>query len=34
VPLPLTMGQGTNLIVCSVESASDGGVNLDYLALA
>jgi hypothetical protein len=34
VSLHLTLGQGTNLVVCSVEPASQGGVNLDYLALA
>ena len=27
-------GGGTNLVVCSVESSDQGGVNLDYVALA
>jgi hypothetical protein len=30
----VTMAAGTNLVVCSVESANQGGVNLDYLSLA
>jgi hypothetical protein len=34
VPVTLTMAAGTNLVVCSVESSDQGGVNLDYLALA
>ena len=34
VPVRLTMTAGTNLLVCSVESADQGGVNLDYVALA
>ncbi len=34
VPVTLTMGTGTNLLVCGVESTDLGGVNLDYLALA
>ncbi len=34
VPVTLTMGAGTNLLVCSVESSDQGGVNLDYIALA
>ena len=34
VPVTLNMAAGTNLVVCSVESPAQGGVNLDYLALA
>ena len=34
VPVTLTMAAGTNLVVCSVETAHQGGVNLDYLTLA
>jgi hypothetical protein len=34
VPVTLTMAAGTNLVVCSVESPDQGGVNLDHLALA
>ena len=34
VPVTLTMAAGTNLVVCSVEASDQGGVNLDYLALA
>jgi hypothetical protein len=34
VPVTLSMAAGTNLVVCSVESADQGGVNLDYVALA
>jgi len=34
VPVTLHMAAGTNLVVCSVESSDQGGVNLDYLALA
>ena len=34
VPVTLTMGTGTNLLVCGVESTDQGGVNLDYIALA
>jgi alpha-glucosidase len=34
VSVTLTMAAGTNLVVCSVETADQGGVNLDYLALA
>ena len=34
VPVTLTMAAGTNLVVCSVESPDQGGVNLDYVALA
>jgi hypothetical protein len=34
VPVRLTLTAGTNLLVCSVESADQGGVNLDYVALA
>ncbi len=34
VPVTLTMGAGTNLLVGSVESSDQGGVNLDYIALA
>jgi hypothetical protein len=33
VPLTLAMAEGTNLVVCSVESAEQGGVNLDSIAL-
>jgi hypothetical protein len=34
VSVTLAMAAGTNLVVCSVESAAQGGVNLDYVALA
>jgi alpha-glucosidase len=34
VPVTLTMGAGTNLVVCGVETSDQGVVNLDYLALA
>jgi hypothetical protein len=34
VPVTLHMAAGTNLVVCGVESSDQGGVNLDYLALA
>ena len=34
VPVTLPMAAGTNLVVCSVESSDQGGVNLDYVALA
>ena len=34
VPVSLYMASGTNLVVCSVESSGQGGVNLDYIALA
>ncbi len=34
VPVTLSMASGTNLVVCSVESPDQGGVNLDYIALA
>jgi Carbohydrate binding module (family 6) len=34
VPVTLTMADGTNLVVCSVEMSDTGAVNLDYLALA
>jgi Carbohydrate binding module (family 6) len=34
VPVSLHMASGTNLVVCSVESSGQGGVNLDYIALA
>lgn len=34
VPVRLTMAAGTNLVVCSVETTDQGGVNLDYLAPA
>jgi hypothetical protein len=34
VPVTLTMAAGTNLVVCSVETPDQGGVNLDYLALS
>jgi hypothetical protein len=34
VPVTLTMGAGTNLVVCGVETSDQGGINLDYLALA
>ena len=33
VPVTVAMAAGTNLVVCSVESADQGGVNLDYLTL-
>ncbi len=33
VPVTLTMGRGTNLVACSVETSDQGGVNLDYVAL-
>ena len=34
VPVTLDMAGGTNLVVCGVEAADQGGVNLDYLTLA
>ncbi|HEX3980411.1 MAG TPA: carbohydrate-binding protein [Acidimicrobiales bacterium] len=34
VPVTVTMAAGTNLVVCSVDSSGQGGINLDYLALA
>jgi glucan 1,6-alpha-isomaltosidase len=34
VPVTLTMAAGTNLVVLGVESTEQGGVNLDYVALA
>jgi len=34
VPVTLGMAAGTNLVVLSVESPDQGGVNLDYVALA
>jgi glucan 1,6-alpha-isomaltosidase len=34
VPVTLRMADGTNLVVCSVETSDKGAVNLDYLALA
>jgi hypothetical protein len=34
VPVTLTMADGTNLVVCSVETSDTGAVNLDHLALA
>ena len=34
VPVVLGMAAGTNLVVCSVESSEQGGVNLDYVAVA
>jgi hypothetical protein len=34
VPVTLAMAAGTNLVVCSVDAADQGGVNLDYLALS
>ena len=34
IPVSLTMADGTNLIVSSVDSADEGGINLDYIALA
>jgi alpha-glucosidase len=34
VPVTVTMASGTNLVVCSVDNSEQGGVNLDYLALA
>ncbi len=33
VPVTLTMAAGTNLVVYSVESSDQGGVNLDYVTL-
>ena len=33
-PVTLQMGGGTNLVVCSVETSDQGGVNLDYVTLA
>ena len=34
VPVTLTMANGTNLVVCSVEASDKGAVNLDSLALS
>ena len=34
VPVTLTMAAGTNLVVLGVDSPDQGGVNLDYVALA
>jgi glucan 1,6-alpha-isomaltosidase len=34
VPVTLTMAAGTNLVVCSVETPAQGGVNIDSFALA
>jgi hypothetical protein len=34
VPVTLTMAAGTNLVVLGVDTADQGGVNLDYIALA
>ena len=34
VPVTLTMADGTNLVVCSVETSDKGAVNLDSLAPA
>jgi alpha-glucosidase len=34
VPVTLTMAAGTNLVVCSVETSNQGGINLDSIALA
>ena len=34
VPVTLSMAAGTNLVVLSVESSDQGGVNLDYVAPA
>ena len=34
VPVTLSMADGTNLMVCSVETSDKRAVNLDYLALA
>jgi alpha-glucosidase len=34
VPVRLTMASGTNLVVCSVDSPTQGGINLDNLTLA
>jgi glucan 1,6-alpha-isomaltosidase len=34
VPVTLRMADGTNLVVCTVETSDKGAVNLDYLALA
>jgi alpha-glucosidase len=33
VPVTLPMAAGTNLVVCSVDTSDQGGVNLDYIAL-
>jgi glucan 1,6-alpha-isomaltosidase len=34
VPVTLTMAAGTNLVVCSVDTSDQGGLNLDHVALA
>jgi alpha-glucosidase len=34
VPVMLTMAAGTNLVLCSVDSPEQGGINLDYVSLA
>ena len=34
VPVTLNMAAGTNLVVCGIDTTDQGGVNLDYLALA
>jgi hypothetical protein len=34
VPVTLAMAAGTNLVVLGVDSSDQGGVNLDYVALA
>jgi hypothetical protein len=34
VPVTLTLAEGTNLVVLGVDSPDQGGVNLDYVALA
>jgi hypothetical protein len=33
VPVMLTMVEGTNLVVCSVETPEQGGINLDNISL-
>jgi hypothetical protein len=33
VPVRVALAQGTNLVVCSVDSGDQGGINLDYVAL-
>jgi hypothetical protein len=34
VPVTLTMAAGTNLVVCSVDSPAQGGINFDHISLA
>jgi len=33
VPVSLTMADGTNLVVCSVDTPGQGGINLDHISL-